>query len=313
MGILGSAFGRALSGAAGAAGVMANKYLDDEIATNRAQALADIQRMNGQRMREDEDAFANDPTRVARDRNRKRDDAMAAGKTARDVELEGLTDPTYQGAKLTKADDDAKDATRRKGDEMKTLAPVEAERSGLIAEANARAQAKYREPRVGSKADLAEKVSAIEKALGRPLTEAEKLTALGLAKGAPRDPELDYETVKTRDADTGEERTIKRIRRPGQMGDAPAEDTLKAAMDKARAAKAAPKPGAPAAAGGAAAPAPAAPGVAPDPLAGKTRSQVREIEAQTRNELTRWEGKPGAEKRVNELRAILERIANGQY
>lgn len=313
MGILGSAMGRAIAGGAQAAGQMANQYITEELSIQRAQALADIQRANGQRMREDEDAFNNDPTRVARDRQRKRDDALAAGKTARDVELEGLTDEGYQGAKRTKAEQDAAAARREKVADIEAATPAEATRAGLMSEAQAKAQAKYREPRAGSRADLAEKVAAIEKALGRPLTEQEKMLALGLAKG--RDPELDTETVTVEEMQpdgTVKKVQTKQVRRPGQAPGAPAEDPLKAAMDKARADKAA-KPGAKPAPAAAAAPTAAAPAARPDPLTGKSRSEIREIESQLRAELTRWNGRPGAEARTQEIEALLQRIANRDY
>lgn len=322
MGILGTAVGRAIAGGAQAAGQLANKYIDEELSIQRAQALADIQRANARVMREDEDAFQNDPTRVARDRQRKRDDALAAGKTARDVELEGLNDPNYQGAKRTKAAEDAAAARREKVADIEATTPAEVARQGAMSEAQAKAQARYREPRAGSRADLAEKVAAIEKALGRPLTEAEKLTALGLVKGTPRDPELDTETVTVEELQpdgTVKKVQRKQVRRPGQEADAPAEDPLKAAMDKARADKAA-KDGAkkpPAAAPGAPAPvaaaAPTAPAAPADPLAGKSRSEIREIEAELRAELQRWKGRPNAQGRTQEIETLLQRIANRDY
>lgn len=321
MGILGSALGRAVAGGATAAVQLSNKYIDEELSIQRAQALADIQRANGQRMREDEDAFQNDPTRVARDRQRKRDDALAAGKTARDVELEGLTDPNYQGAKRTKAQEDAAAARREKVADIEATTPAEVNRTAQTAEAQAKAQAKYREPRAGSASDVADKVRAIEKALGRPLSEAEKLTALGLVKG--RDPELDTETVTVEELQpdgTVKKVQRKQVRRPGQEADAPAEDPLKAAMDKARAEKAAKdgakKPTAAAPGGTAAAPAaaaPAAPAVPTDPLAGKSRSEIREIEAELRAELQRWKGKPNSQGRTQEIETLLQRIANRDY
>ena len=85
-------------------------------------------------------------------------------------------------------------------------------------------------------------------------------------------------------------------------------------MDKARAAKEA-KPVAQPAQPAAAKPpvAAAAPAAAADPLAGKSRSQIREIETQLRSELTRWKDKPGSERRAQEIEALLDRIANGQY
>lgn len=260
MGILGSAFGRALSGAAGAAGAMANRYIDEELTQQRAQALADIQRRNAQGMREDADAFDNDPKRVERNREKARQDALATGRTTREVELEGLNDPALAAARTAKGDREAKDATRRKVEEIDTLTPAEvrrietmtpaevkriqqltpaeAARAGAIADAQGRSQAKYREPRE-PKETIAAKVSQVEAVLGRPLTEQEKLAVMGMAKN--RDPELDTETVTEEQLQPDgsvKKTTRKQVRRPGQAGPAePTDDPIKAAMDAARAAK----------------------------------------------------------------------------
>lgn len=214
---------RSLMGAAGAAGAgIAAKYVDDEIATNRAQMLAELQRKTAGLMREDADAFENDPNRVARDRLRRREDTLAGADTAREVALRDLTDPALRGAKRAVADEDFDAETGRKLRGTKALMPVEAERAGLLAEAQAKAAAKYREPRAGAGADVAKKIAEFEKVLGRPLTEAEKLQAVGLIK-PERNPELDTVDIEETviDPKTGRETKTKRreVRRPGAKPD----------------------------------------------------------------------------------------------
>jgi len=63
MSILGSTFGRALAGVGEAGASIAQKYIDDEILRNRAQAMADIQRNSAVQQTKDIDAYQNDPTR----------------------------------------------------------------------------------------------------------------------------------------------------------------------------------------------------------------------------------------------------------
>lgn len=216
---------RSLMGAAGAAAAgVASKYVDDEIATNRAKLLADLQVQTAGRLRQQEYDFENDPTRVAAGRERKRGDLLAAGAAAREVELAGLLDEGLRGAKRKLADEEFDAETGRKVRGAKATLAGDVEREGLMAEARAKAQAKYREPRAGSE-DVAKKIAAIEKVLGRPLTEAEKLQAVGLIK-PERNPELDTVDIEetTFDPKTGKETKTRRreVRRPGEKtGGAP--------------------------------------------------------------------------------------------
>jgi hypothetical protein len=166
MSLLGSGLGRALAGGGGAAADLANRYITEELATQRAQALADIQRTSATHQREDEDAFRNDPTRLARDRATKRDDVLAANSAAREAELAGLKDEPLVTARRESADAAAVDDTRRKVTGRKTelselsqaeidaynakvggTTDVDVKRAGLMADAQARAQAKFREPK----------------------------------------------------------------------------------------------------------------------------------------------------------------------
>jgi len=68
MSILGSAVGRALAGGGAAVASLASKYIDEDLAQQRMQAHAELQRLTAKNIREDDDAFRNDPTRIARDR-----------------------------------------------------------------------------------------------------------------------------------------------------------------------------------------------------------------------------------------------------
>lgn len=125
MGLLGSAFGRGLAGASAAGASIANRYIDEQLATQRAQAFADIQRTNAGKIREDDDAFRNDPTRLARNRGTARDDAVSVAETARqqaplnaqsqqEIELSKLQNtPLIEAARNKKAGDDKADAAAK--------------------------------------------------------------------------------------------------------------------------------------------------------------------------------------------------------
>lgn len=103
MGIMGSAFGRALGGFGAGVASLSNKYIDEDLAQQRAQAMADIQVATAGKIRQADDEFKNDPTRIARDRATKRDDAIAAGATAQSVELNALANTTLQDARIASA------------------------------------------------------------------------------------------------------------------------------------------------------------------------------------------------------------------
>ena len=254
MSILGSAAGRALSGAGAAAGRLADKYISEELAQQRAQFLADLQLKTNQRTEE----YQQSPEVQGRRRENARQDALTAGATKGEVELAELNNQPLQGARTAAKDRDFDADTGRKirgqKRELTELTPAQIEaqnavtdgttqsavkREGLISEARARAQAKYREPRADEGAAISRKMAEIEKVMGRPLTEAEKATALGLVSKSARDPELDTETIT--EERMGEDGTVtktqrKQVRKPGQGGPAtPSDDPIKAAMDKARA------------------------------------------------------------------------------
>lgn len=169
MSLLGSTFGRALGGAGRGASEIANKYIDEAIATRKAEAMASLEVRTRGRIMEAEDAFKNDPTRLARDRETMRQATLAQGDAARESATRDLTDQGYQGARRTvqAADADADTSNRIRGSkrELEELTPAQitarvaeiegttgavVRRAGLIAEGQQRAIDKYREPRGGS-------------------------------------------------------------------------------------------------------------------------------------------------------------------
>lgn len=87
MGLLGSTFGRALAGAGAAAVELSNKYIDDDLATKRAQTIADIQRTSAVQQAKELDANVRDPARLAAIREEAARDAIAVGASADTVAM----------------------------------------------------------------------------------------------------------------------------------------------------------------------------------------------------------------------------------
>ena len=120
MGLLGSAMGRALAGAGSAAADIGNKYIDQQLALQRAQVLEDLRIQSAGKIREQDDAFRNDPTRVARDRANKVADVTAEGGARNQVTLEGerarATDPALRQGMIDTATETAKAGAKAKAD-----------------------------------------------------------------------------------------------------------------------------------------------------------------------------------------------------
>ena len=261
MGIMGSAFGRALAGAGASVSSLADKYIDQDLQMQRATALEELRRQTATNIRTDEDAFNSDPTRVARNRANKVADITATGTATNEVALQGKLNEAkntdLSAAEVARANALLKGTTQTRidvendittgtsaaklkveTDRAAALLPLEVKRAYALADAQASATARHREARVQPGEELLAKVAATEKLLGRALTEPEKIGLLGLgAKG--RDPELDTATVVTEKINpdgTTVKTTHKEVRRPGGEK-APEADPVKAAMDAARAAK----------------------------------------------------------------------------
>lgn len=222
MGLLGSAFGRGLAGGANAAGDLANKYVDEALAQQRAEAMATLQRKTAGLIRADDDAFRNDPAKIARDRGNKVADIEAEGGARNATALAGAkamaTDTELRQAKIDAENAFVTGTSQAKSDAeaqgYERMTPLMARRAAATADADARTRAKYRE----APPDVADKITKIEKVLGRPLDEQEKLGVMGLVKNG-RDPELDTETVteeKMNPDGTVTRTTRKKVRRPGE-------------------------------------------------------------------------------------------------
>lgn len=115
-----SALGGALAGAGNAAVNLGNKFIDEQLAQQRAQVLADLQVTTAGKIREQDDAFRNDPTRVARDRANRVADVQAEGGARNEVALAGerarATDPALRQATIDTATDAARAAAKAKGE-----------------------------------------------------------------------------------------------------------------------------------------------------------------------------------------------------
>lgn len=94
-----SLFSRALAGAGGAVSELGNKYLDQQLQTQKAQALAELQRSYAVQTEKDLDAVRNDPARRDRLRAEAGKDAAVASAAALEADAARATDPRIrQGA-----------------------------------------------------------------------------------------------------------------------------------------------------------------------------------------------------------------------
>lgn len=154
MGLLGSALGRGIAGAGAAAGSLANKYIDEELAANKAKMLADLQHSSAVKL----DQYNLSPERQAQLRTNATDATLAQGDATRQSELAGINDADYQAGVQGKKDSDATAETRREIAKLQAMTPaqieaknaatkgtmtIEAQREALIAEARERMKAKY--------------------------------------------------------------------------------------------------------------------------------------------------------------------------
>lgn len=268
---------RAIGGAAAAGAAITSKYIDEQLAAQRAQMLSDLQ-LEGQKKL---DAYTNDPTRREMLRGEAAKDTAATTDAANEAGLRGkraeATDPALaQGladreSLLTRARGAAtRQAETEAGNDP---AYIKAKRAlamaGHVESSASAAQAELMRlqaadlKRLGTLYDQATaiqndpKLTDEDKAKKlKPITTSITAIKSKTGAGAPRDPELDTVTVKestTDDKGNITETTRKEVRRPGAGGGAPADDPVRAALEAARQAKN------PKAEGGAA----AAPAVAP--------------------------------------------------
>lgn len=228
-----------VNGAANAGSEILNKYITEDLAQQRAEALAALQRRTAGEIRQDDAAFRDQ--RAPTERKMREDDAISAAGVQDTIETKRLdpNSPVAQ-AKSAAAERDAVAARNRKKQDMTELTPIEAEREGTLtkaretaqtqamadrlplevkkaaamADAQAKASAKYRE----RPPTVEQKMADTEKALGRPLTEPERMALIGLTKGGSETDEVTIkDTIMSPDGSTREV-TRKEKRRAGQGG-----------------------------------------------------------------------------------------------
>lgn len=179
-----SIFERALAGLGTGAAQLASKYIDEDLLQQRAQFMADLQIQNAKRM---EDYTQSDEVQGRRRANRAAD-IESEGSASLKGEIAKATNPVLRQAiadrarVVTTATGEAQ--TGVEAGRMKALTPLEAQRAGAIADAQGRAQARWREQPKG----VADKLADVEAVLGRPLNEPEKLALLGLKGSEKEDP-----------------------------------------------------------------------------------------------------------------------------
>jgi len=212
---------RAIGGAAAAGAAITSKYIDEQLAAQRAQMLSDLQ-LEGQKKL---DAYTNDPTRREMLRGEATKDATATADATNAANLRGkraeATDADLTAGLASREGILGKARTAVEIERATAMLPLEIKKAWAMADAQGKAGARYRQDPAK---ELEAKIAVVEKTLGRPMTEPEKLGLLGLAKG--RDPELDTVTVKETvvdDKGNTSETTRKEVRRPSAGGAAAAD------------------------------------------------------------------------------------------
>lgn len=145
---LGTALSRFAGGVGGAAASIASKYIDEELAAQRAQTFADIQRESSLRTEREMDAQRNAPERLARDRENARQGVLAKASAEREAVTAGVNDPAYQGARdqeslletrrRVKAENDLVEGTKgakltAEQERIRALLPFEKEKEAALA------------------------------------------------------------------------------------------------------------------------------------------------------------------------------------
>lgn len=218
--------GRLLGGLGGAAAAISNKYIDDEIAQQRQQALLDMQHASRVRTEEWEQSPEVQGRRVDNELTRARrvaeEDLRAKTEEAsnpalRQARIDARVDELRQ---LTPAQIEAANAVERGTAPVKleseqarreAMDPMDIDRERRLADVRGRTEAKYRP---GEKT-LDQRLKDTEQALGRELTKQEReQIVLGLK---PFDDSV--QVVESVDPITGETTTKRTWReRPGQGG-----------------------------------------------------------------------------------------------
>lgn len=201
---LGTALSRFAGGVGGAAAAIASKYMDEELAAQRAQTFADIQRESSLRTDRELDAQRNAPERLARDRENARQGVLARASAEREAATAGVNDAAYQGALDQSTLMDARRRARgeveviegTKGakltaekERIQALLPFEKDKEAALARIRGDEQIRASaaiganaEKRAAAANSFGRKLQEIEGFMGRKLTEEERLVLVGIQK-----------------------------------------------------------------------------------------------------------------------------------
>lgn len=108
-----SFFAKAVANVGAGVGQVVNKYLDEQIAKDRAEFMAQLQRRTAGEIRADDFAFKTDPGRVQATRDIAAGDVKAQAGAKRAAEMEGWTDTEYQTARDAQTEKDMKADAKR--------------------------------------------------------------------------------------------------------------------------------------------------------------------------------------------------------
>lgn len=157
-----SLFKAAVTGFSAAGAHVANKYLDQQLQQQRAEFLAGLQRRTAGEIREDDFKFRTDPGRVQATRDIAAGDVAAKADATRAAEKAGWNDPEYQAGRDAQTEKETTSEVRRQS---------------LMAEARAKAEARFR-PRTPSSDDpFAKLPPAVRLAYGGLTKQAEQINA----------------------------------------------------------------------------------------------------------------------------------------
>ncbi len=109
-----SLFKAALTGFSAAGANVANKYLDEQIAKDRAEFMAQLQRRTAGEIRTDDFAFKTDPGRIQTTRDIAAGDVAAKATATRDAEKAGWSDTEYQQGKDAQTKKETDEEVRKK-------------------------------------------------------------------------------------------------------------------------------------------------------------------------------------------------------
>jgi hypothetical protein len=109
-----SFFAKAVANVGQGVGSVVNKYLDEQIAKDRAEFMAQLQRRTAGEIRTDDFAFKTDPGRIQTTRDIAAGDVAAKATATRDAEKAGWSDTEYQQGKDAQTKKETDEEVRKK-------------------------------------------------------------------------------------------------------------------------------------------------------------------------------------------------------